>query len=356
MKYLYREFYDEISSPENLRLEDGMVYLRSRSWSPIDLIELSRNSDGTNPVEEEIFKDWFSERLESKIDYANQFLEQLESDRRFLKLTQEFKRKYVMPFVGAGLSMPSGYPGWTSFLLRQQRQTLIQAKPFSDEIATGKYEECAQALADAMRQGFSEAVEHSFGCDLPITGPVQLLPYLFDGSICTTNFDNVLERVFIDEGRPLSKSLIGFDVKGVRDCLRLNTRFLLKIHGNAEMSHGRIFTKEEYDATYAPDGGEIRNVMAALCNQNTLLFIGCSLTFDRTLQAIKAFVHQYGHDNVPRHYAFLEHPTFKDGSLNMAARVARQDELAECNIFPIWYPEGSHDEAIEALLLKLYAA
>ena len=53
-----------------------------------------------------------------------------------------------------------------------------------------------------------------------------------------------------------------------------------------------------------------------------------------------------GAHTLPQHYAFLE---LKDG----IDRVERKKALAKANIFPIWYPEGEHDESIEALLLAL---
>ena len=59
-----------------------------------------------------------------------------------------------------------------------------------------------------------------------------------------------------------------------------------------------------------------------------------------------ALVAKYGAETLPRHYTFLE---LKED----ADRVARKKELAAANIFPIWYPEGEHDESIEALFVKL---
>ena len=53
-----------------------------------------------------------------------------------------------------------------------------------------------------------------------------------------------------------------------------------------------------------------------------------------------------GAHTLPQHYAFLE---LKEGM----DRVERKKVLAKANIFPIWYPEGEHDESIEALLLAL---
>ena len=58
-------------------------------------------------------------------------------------------------------------------------------------------------------------------------------------------------------------------------------------------------------------------------------------------------VKEKGADNLPRHYAFI-------GLKNESEKLVRRDELAEANIYPIWYDANDdHDECIEALLLKL---
>ncbi len=53
-----------------------------------------------------------------------------------------------------------------------------------------------------------------------------------------------------------------------------------------------------------------------------------------------------GHHTLPDHYAFLENKS--DSNL-----IERGKDLAQANIFPIWYPEGEHDESIEALFYKM---
>ena len=79
----------------------------------------------------------------------------------------------------------------------------------------------------------------------------------------------------------------------------------------------------------------------------TLLFLGCSLSVDRTLEALASIAMRKGHENIPRHYAFLR---LKDDG----ERLDRRDLLANSNIFPICFPESyDPDECIEALLWLL---
>jgi hypothetical protein len=67
------------------------------------------------------------------------------------------------------------------------------------------------------------------------------------------------------------------------------------------------------------------------------------------LVALREHVEEVGHENLPRHYAFLAAPDSEQ------ARIARQQELVDFHIYPIWYPKGMHDESISALLLKIWS-
>lgn len=347
MRFLYDTFREELSDENNLFIKDGQVVIRFRSWTAAEIVELARKPDGKNEVFDEIFADWLQERVESKLEMADEILEKHDQQDRFLRLIEAHKVGGVMPFIGAGLSMPSGYPGWTSFLRKQRRQTLISEDDLEALLKVGQYEEAAQLIADAQGVAFSEAVDNSFGCTRePLAGAVGLLPYIFTGSVVTTNFDNVIDRSYNNADCAIMEKLSGCESEEIRRLLALNVRFILMLHGKATSGKGRILTKSEYDTHYI-DGNILKKTIKALCDSKSLLFLGCSLTVDRTIAAIKEYVTEEGHDYLPKHYAFLEEPDSEE------ERITRQDELATCHIYPIWYPQKTYDESIEALLTKL---
>ncbi|MEC9413089.1 MAG: SIR2 family protein, partial [Pseudomonadota bacterium] len=139
------------------------------------------------------------------------------------------------------------------------------------------------------------------------------------------------------------EELLGPVAEELPRALGENKRVLVKLHGKANSSRNRILTKDEYDKHYH-DEQALESVIEAISNR-TLLFLGCSLTVDRTVQCLARIVARRGHEHVPRHYAFLKLNEGED-------RLARRDQLAEANIYPIWYTDD-HDESIEALLEKL---
>lgn len=292
----------------------------------------------------EEFNNWLARRREDNLARAEEILAQFDNRRRFVKIQELYKRGAIIPFVGAGMSMPSGYPSWTSFLYEILNDTKIQKEAFDVLISNGEYEEAAQLLFDNLPHGtFLERVENTFDEPLKPCGSVQRLPLLFQSAVITTNFDNVIKKCFVDAGFPFEEELKGAEAIELPRQLGQNKRTLVKLHGTANTSRDRILTKSEYDRHYA-DSATLKQVIEAISSK-TLLFLGCSLTIDRTVKCLAEIMQEKGIENLPRHYAFLKINDEDD-------RLARRDQLAAANIYPIWYTED-HDECIEALLEKL---
>ena len=144
----------------------------------------------------------------------------------------------LLPFVGAGLSVPMDFPSWGQFL-----ENLAAECSKTDEIEAllgeGESEEAAEIAEEALSPTvFTNRVAHTFGkrkseqCELK--GPVLLLPKIAGGAVVTTNFDRILERVFQDAGVPFEHVAWGSQVRQIGKAVAENEPFLLKIHGDAE--------------------------------------------------------------------------------------------------------------------------
>lgn len=341
MEHLRSVFQEELADPESgiVLLTEGRVTIAGRSWKPGDLLEALGGD-----VYSQAFANWVTSRRQRLLERADDILTQFDQVDRFEALKETFGAGSVMPFVGAGMSIPSAYPGWTAFLQRVRRQTRITEEYLSELLNLGEYERAAQELADALGVAFDEQVDAAFGRKRELRGPVQLIPRVFDTAVATTNFDDVLSRCYVAGSRPFEQVVTGVDAEEIQRLLSAGRRVLVKLHGTATSGRGRILTAREYEAAY---GGEtISHVVRALCTR-TLLFIGCRLTVDRLLTAIRAFVSAEGHRRIARHYAFLA--TGDDET----ERLARAAALYQLNIYPIWYPDGTDDESIEALLYRL---
>jgi hypothetical protein len=332
MDYL-KELFHESLNDEGIVEVAGYPFYR-------DVILRELESEGYK----EVFTDWLARRREDNLARAEEILAQFDNRKRFVKIQELYKRGAIIPFVGAGMSMSSGYPSWTSFLYEILNDTKIPKEAFDILISNGEYEEAAQLLFDNLPHGtFLERVENTFDEPLKPCGSVQRLPLLFKSAVITTNFDNVLKKCFEDAAIPFEEELKGADAKELPRQLGQNKRTLVKLHGTANTSRDRILTKSEYDRHYS-NSSTLKQVIEAISSK-TLLFLGCSLTIDRTVRCLAEIMQEKGIDNLPRHYAFLK---INDGD----DRLARRDQLAAANIYPIWYTED-HDECIEALLEKL---
>lgn len=337
MDFLKGKFDEELVAEID---KEGNVNVASYPFTPYSIL----NADPT--IYDEAFSDWLEKRKDDYLIKADEILELYNNKRRFNKLKESHRKGVVIPFLGAGMSIPSGYPGWTEFLRQLRNETRVSEEDLNDLLSKGKYEEAAQVLADDMPAGsFDEAIESAFGSDERLAGPINLFPYIFDTSVITTNFDNVIKNCYDAAGFPFSETLLGAEARELPKYLGQGSKVLVKLHGRANSGCSRILTYAEYQRYYGEESC-LRNVIEAICTK-TLLFVGCSLNVDRTLLALAQHSKQKGYDVATRHYAFV---SINDGE----DRLARRDILASANIVPIWYPaEEGHDECIEAFLYKL---
>ncbi|EKO3415612.1 SIR2 family protein [Vibrio fluvialis] len=332
MDYLTPQFHDYLN-------EEGEVDVAGYTFSRDNILK-ELEVEGYK----EAFADWLQQRQIENLSRADEILNLHDNRARFNRLKEIYARGAIIPFVGAGMSMPSNYPGWTKFLYQVLDETKVSKVDFDEAIAKGQYEEAAQMLSDALPAGcFLEHVENAFGANQEICGVVQRLPLIFKQAVVTTNFDDVLNRCYENTNFNFEEELLGPVAEELPRTLGENKRVLVKLHGKANSSRNRILTKDEYDKHYQ-DEQALESVIEAISNR-TLLFLGCSLTVDRTVQCLARIVARKGYEHVPRHYAFLKLNEGED-------RLARRDQLAAANIYPIWYTDD-HDESIEALLEKL---
>lgn len=334
MEYFRQRFVDELN-------EEGPVTVRVFEWPPSNVLQTM------SPVDyDRHFVDWVAEQKEEAKERARGALDSFGCFDRFNRLHTQLERQSVIPFVGAGLSKPMGFPLWGSFLEGLTADYPAALDQVKDYVAAYRYEEAAQCLLDRMGEDvFSEAIQSTFGSrHKTLKGPVQLLPFIFTRGCFTTNFDYVLDRVYEDNGHNFKAEFSGARLKEAPRRLADESHCILRLHGEAESGHGRVLTQTEYAATYGQEG-IYKDLFRTIISNCSLLFLGCSLSADRTFQALRD-IKRSAVVETPRHYAFL--PLYETTD-----REARRRELGEADIHPIWYSPDDHDQAIEDLLISL---
>jgi hypothetical protein len=262
----------------------------------------------------------------------------------------------VVPFVGAGLSIPYGYPGWGGFLLREAEKAGARAK-VARLLRAQKYEEAAECLLHARsRQPFLDSIRRTYGADmLPadhLQGAARHVPALTEGPVVTTNYDPVLETAFSQSGQPFKKTIVGARLVQGAEGLHGNLRYLLKLHGDFDDSENRILTASDYREHYGADDGidpqrPLPRLLELIIMQRPLLFIGCSLSEDRTMKVLESVIRK---QPGVIHYAILAQPARK------AEFLKRQSFLGDRQIRCIWYPNpDGHHTNLGPLLAALAA-
>lgn len=322
-------------------IENGPVEIAGFTWESAEVFRSMAPHDY-----EATFTGFVQDQIQAAKDRAREFLDETQCLDRFRALTARKQNGHVLPFVGAGMSIASGYRPWGAFLLSLLADAPQIRADVEAMLGRGEYEEAAQLVHDTLQPHvLAEEIANQLGRHRQnAAGPVCLLPRLFESEVLTTNFDYVLTHIYHRAEIPFSNEFCGVRLREARQRIGNHPHCLLRLHGEADALEGRVLTRAEYDAAY--NGGiTLTNILGALIGARSLLFMGSSLQSDRTYAALRDIRAQNGEGAV-RHYAFLPLPADNE-------RAARRAFLADAEIHPIYYPADDHDTYIEDLLITL---
>jgi hypothetical protein len=280
------------------------------------------------------------------------------NERRFDELKRACQRGFVIPFVGAGMSKSVGCPEWKEYLLNlcpeaqfdtdAMRQRLEEQEDFE-----GVMDDLVTKLGEAR---FNLDFERDFTPPGDLAGALLLLPILFDNCAITTNFDRVLEMAYAKCGKAFVEKTTGRaptgSINAFYRAIPAGDRHLLKLHGNLNNADERVLNRPEYNAAYGSDGNihfesPVPKLLRRLYTSFSFLFLGCSLTYDRTIQTFAKIAQDVGADSLPHHYAILACPSEADKKAKLEQR------LADAHISAIWFPEEEFQH-IEQMLELLH--
>lgn len=261
-------------------------------------------------------------------------------DNRSLLRDIKINKTNVVPFIGAGVSRGCGLYSWNELLeliaskyfTAKEIKSLRKLDPieFADRIV-----EKVQNTPRIMRQIgqiFSEA-------NIEYTAVPYILLEEFSPLLVTTNYDDIIETISRYCSRGEIKPLLPCLQGQVVDAIQLNEYKLLKIHGSIEEISSFVFSSEQYNISYE-DNGLVKSYLTNIFNGKRVLFVGCSLINDKTLDVLSTCIQN--NKNLV-HYAILPKPKTKNEYLK------RNTQLTNLGIFPIYYPDGDYD-ALEKLL------
>lgn len=257
-----------------------------------------------------------------------------ENNRELIIEIKENKNN-IIPFIGAGISRGCGLYSWSELLeklassyfseIEIEDLKKLNSLKFADKIIEKAGN--TSMVMRKIRSIFNSASIH-----------YTEIPYIlleeFSPLLVTTNYDNILETVSgnCQKGKitPLLPCLQG----QVNDAIQLNERKLLKIHGSIEEPSSFVFSSEQYELSYEEDG-LIARYLKRIFEGKRVLFVGCSIEEDKTIEVLKTCIEQ--NDNLV-HYAILPRPTENNKF------IERNIQLTKLGIQPIYFPENEYDD------------
>lgn len=306
---------------------------------------------------------WEGQRQINEHQIAMQFIRDSDQRAVFQDIVSAIKTGRIAPFVGAGLSKSCDYPMWGEALRKiAQKLAGLGVQDIEPLMAQYDYLQAAQLLHDVSAQQVQHFIRTEFQQRRAILGPVKLLPELANGCIVTTNFDTVIEDLFQERGQALDGYMYGTQTGNnfVQRLLR-GERCILKLHGDAGQANTHVFTQAQYQAAYGGSNGEqfgFQNQLPRTLRQifisHSLLFLGCSLEQDKTLDLF-SFVVDEGTFEIPDHFALLNEPA------TAQERARKEDRLLQLKIRPLWYKapagsDGTPDHRLLEQILRLAIA
>lgn len=267
--------------------------------------------------------------------------------RRIEQLVERLAAQEVVPFVGAGISVGGGFPSWAQHLQEQGRTAGIPKGQVEAWLQQGQYEEViAHVEQQRGREVFAQEIIDAFGKNGHIEAVTLLVSELFTDTLITTNYDRLLEQVYDTGGAACVQVINGTTALDLPDPTKVT---LIKIHGDfADPAHC-ILGKTQYDAAYGAGALNLQlpvpKILARYYRNNSLLFLGCNLRNDRTMQVFQATKAAAGDELFPPHFSIEQAPA------QLADLIDRNAQLSRLGITAIWYPEKQYQFVDDILRL-----
>lgn len=274
------------------------------------------------------------------------------NEQRFDQLVALLKEKSVVPFIGAGVSVAGGFRTWKEHLRDQGRTAGLDSAVIEAHLARGEFEAVIEAIETTRGADvFAQEIRDAFSKTGKLENITLRITELFKDTLITTNYDRLIEHAF-DTGPGEEVQVINStSAMGPRDP---NMIAIIKLHGDVRSPASCILGKRQYDEAYGATALDFARPIPKLLQfhytTSNLLFIGCSLNNDRTVQVFKAVKEDQrakGALDLPQHFSIEQAPE------SLAELENRKATLLKLGITPIWFPKGEFGK-VEAILRHAY--
>ena len=299
---------------------------------------------------DQAFKEFRNARRHEALN-QDYFTEQFGNDHwfqrnldHFLQLVGRIEAGDVVPFIGAGISVAGGFPTWEDHLREQGRTANLPEAHIQELLDNGEYEIVLEEIETVRGKGvFVQEMKDAFsrnGSSIP--DAVWRISELFSDTLITTNYDHLLEQAF-DDGKSKIQVLNG------KNALKpdASSTTIIMLHGDIRKPQHCILSQQQYNEAYGQQldlNLAIPRLLSYYYRNSSLLFLGCSLNTDRTIDVFNAVRQSLGEEQeLPQHFSIEQAP---EEAEELAERNAF---LVKLGITPIWFQKDGY-EYIENIL------
>lgn len=261
-------------------------------------------------------------------------------------------------FVGAGVSMGCGLPGWSELVSRVVTNTWKEQPDLAALLVKDKNILAARYARQKAGGRFNRIVH---GClyqdDVELSRCVWAIARSGVRQICTFNFDDLLAEALLTEGR---ECVIATPDEPFRTSHEGSTVYHLhgvlpRLYRDGELDAARIvFSEDDYHNLYSDPYSWANIVQLSLLTSKSVLFIGLSMQ-DPNLRRLIDIARGRGFTN--QHFAVFRDPTAKC-SKSQIDEYKRLRQLIEMDMKSLgvttWFVD-SHDkvaEIVETIAVK----
>ncbi|MCA9854870.1 MAG: SIR2 family protein, partial [Dehalococcoidia bacterium] len=186
------------------------------------------------------------------------------------ELARRANKGELVLFLGAGVSMGAGLPGWNGLLGSLAESAGLQAAESESlsrmshldqaHLISRRLEQLGKDLGTSVKEQLAASnysLSHSLLASLPVR------------EVATTNYDQLFECASSDAGTPAA--VLPYAANRNRE------RWLLKLHGCVTQPQDIVLTRSDY-LRYAERRAALAGIVQALLITKHMLFVGFSLT------------------------------------------------------------------------------
>ena len=212
-------------------------------------------------------------------------------------------------------------------------------------LANGHYEKVIEEIEGIRgREVFINEIRDVFSRTGVIPDAIWRISELFNDTVITTNYDRLIEQAYDTGEKDTFQIINGMNALEKPVAGRVS---IIKLHGDIQDPQRCILSKNQYDDAYGPDvldmERQIPKLLSYYYRNSSLLFLGCSLNNDRTVEVFRAVKATMRDVVMPQHFSIEQVPE-DEGDLRN-----RNEVLARLGITPIWFEKERFDY-VESML------